>query len=58
MAGIAAPIVTGYIYGATNSFVIPLIISIAVALIGAFAYWRIVGQLTNITFTKPLRHAL
>jgi len=58
MAGIAAPIVTGYIYGATNSFVIPFIISIVVALLGAFAYWKIVGQLTYIKFTKPLRHAL
>jgi len=55
IAGIVAPIVTGYIYGRTNSFLIPFFISIAVSLIGAFCYWKVVGQLSFIKFNKSLQ---
>jgi len=48
IAGIVAPIITGYIFGITHSFVIPLIISGVLAIIGAMSYWFIVGEL------KPL----
>lgn len=53
MAGIAAPIVTGYIYGTTHSFVLPFIISIVIALVGATSYWKMVGELSFIKFNKP-----
>ncbi len=53
IAGIVAPIVTGYIYGKTNSFLIPFLISIAISLIGAASYWKIVGELTLIKFNRP-----
>lgn len=49
MAGIVAPIVTGGLYGMTNSFVIPLLLSGFLALAGAYSYWFTVGEL------KPLK---
>lgn len=49
MAGIIAPIVTGWLYGTTNSFVIPLLLSGFLALAGAYSYWFTVGEL------KPLK---
>lgn len=50
IAGIVAPIVTGALFGLTGSFVLPLVISGALAIVGALSYWFIVGEL------KPLRH--
>jgi ACS family glucarate transporter-like MFS transporter len=52
VAGIVAPIVTGYIYGKTNSFFIPFVISIAISLLGAISYWNIAGELSIIKFGK------
>lgn len=49
IAGIVAPIITGWLYGATHSFVLPLTISGILAIVGAFSYWFIVGEL------KPLK---
>lgn len=48
VAGIVAPIITGWLYGVTHSFVLPLTISGILAIVGAFSYWFIVGEL------KPL----
>ena len=50
IAGIIAPIVTGYFYEETNSFLIPFLISIVVSLVGAVSYWKITGELTIIKF--------
>ena len=50
IAGIIAPVVTGYFYGTTGSFLIPFVISIILSLVGAASYWKITGQLTVITF--------
>lgn len=49
MAGIIAPIITGALFGLTGSFVLPLVISGVLAIIGALSYWFIVGEL------KPLQ---
>lgn len=48
IAGIVAPIITGWLYGVTHSFVLPLTISGVLAVVGALSYWFIVGEL------KPL----
>jgi MFS transporter, ACS family, D-galactonate transporter len=48
IAGILAPIITGVLYSTTGSFVLPLIISGALTLLGALSYWFVVGEL------KPL----
>lgn len=48
IAGIVAPIITGALFGITKSFVLPLVISGILAIIGALSYWFIVGEL------KPL----
>lgn len=48
IAGIVAPIITGALFGMTGSFELPLIVSGIIAIIGAFSYWFIVGEL------KPL----
>lgn len=45
MAGIIAPIVTGTLFATTHSFVIPLVISGTLAIVGASSYWFIVGKL-------------
>ncbi|MDD5469777.1 MAG: MFS transporter [Candidatus Peribacteraceae bacterium] len=45
MAGIIAPIVTGALFGLTGSFALPLLVSGIIAIIGAFSYWFIVGEL-------------
>lgn len=50
MAGIIAPIVTGWLYGVTHSFVYPLAISGFLAIVGAFSYWFIVGELKPMKF--------
>lgn len=50
ISGIVAPVVTGYIYGRTHSFLIPFIISIIISVIGAASYWKIAGKLTFIKF--------
>ncbi len=52
ISGIIAPVVTGYFYGQTKSFLIPFIISIIVSLVGAASYWTIAGKLTVIKFSK------
>lgn len=49
IAGIVAPIITGTLFGITHSFVLPLIISGLLAILGAFSYWFIVGEI------KPLK---
>lgn len=49
IAGIVAPIITGLLFGMTHSFVWPLVISGFIAILGAFSYWFIVGEL------KPLK---
>lgn len=49
MAGIIAPIVTGYLFATTHSFVVPLVISGTLAIVGASSYWFVVGEL------KPLK---
>jgi ACS family glucarate transporter-like MFS transporter len=54
IAGIIAPVVTGYFYGRTNSFLIPFVISIIVSLVGSLSYWKIAGELTFITFNKSI----
>lgn len=50
VAGIIAPIVTGYIYQNTNSFLIPFLISSCLALVGAISYWFVVGELKILKF--------
>lgn len=45
IAGIVAPIITGWLFGMTGSFMLPLLISGAIAIIGAGSYWFIVGEL-------------
>jgi ACS family D-galactonate transporter-like MFS transporter len=49
VAGIIAPIATGYLFGITQSFYLPLLVSSIFAITGAAAYWFIVGEL------KPLK---
>lgn len=48
IAGIVAPIITGWLFGITHSFVLPLTISGILAIVGSLSYWFIVGEL------KPL----
>jgi ACS family glucarate transporter-like MFS transporter len=50
LAGIFAPIATGYFYGQTGSFVVPFAISIAIGIIGAVSYWVLAGKLEFIRF--------
>lgn len=45
IAGIVAPIITGWLFGLTGSFVLPLVISGILAIAGAGSYWFIVGEL-------------
>lgn len=45
MAGIIAPIVTGYLIGKTGSFTIPIILAGILAIVGAVSYWFVVGKL-------------
>lgn len=49
IAGIVAPIITGALFGMTGSFALPLIISGVLAILGAFSYWFIVGELKPLT---------
>jgi MFS transporter, ACS family, D-galactonate transporter len=44
VAGIIAPIVTGYLYYHTHSFVLPFLICFCVSLLGASLYWFTVGE--------------
>jgi ACS family D-galactonate transporter-like MFS transporter len=54
LAGIVTPLVIGYAYQATGSFYGPLIYIGAVALIGAFAYSVILGDIHRLEFeTAP-----
>lgn len=50
IAGIVAPIATGYMYNQTGSFLWPFMVSVAISVIGAFSYWKVVGKLSFITF--------
>lgn len=52
MAGIVASIITGWLYGQTHSFVLPLLISGVLALAGAYAYWFVVGELKPIEVSE------
>jgi MFS transporter, ACS family, D-galactonate transporter len=45
VAGIIAPVITGALYSATGSFVLPLVVSGLLTLLGAAAYWFMVGRL-------------
>lgn len=48
IAGIIAPIITGYLYHYSENFLIPFIVSCAISLVGAFSYWYVVGDLKPI----------
>lgn len=48
IAGIIAPIITGYLYFETKSFFFPFMISCGVAFLGAYSYWFVVGDLNKI----------
>jgi len=50
VAGIIAPIATGYIYQSTHSFLIPFLISCCLAVIGVISYWHVVGDLKTLKF--------
>lgn len=52
IAGIVAPIITGWLFGLTHSFVLPLIISGVLAIIGALSYWFMVGELKPLEIKK------
>lgn len=52
MAGIIAPIVTGTLFATTHSFVLPLVISGILAIVGASSYWFIVGELKPLPISK------
>jgi len=52
IAGIVAPVITGYLYGKTGSFLLPFILSVIISLIGAGSYWKVVGELTFIKFNN------
>ncbi len=54
IAGIIAPIATGYIYQNTNSFLIPFLISFCLAIIGAISYWYVVGELITLKFDTKI----
>jgi ACS family glucarate transporter-like MFS transporter len=47
-AGIIAPIITGYLYSYSGSFLLPFMVSTLVSIIGALSYWYIVGELKPI----------
>ncbi len=51
-AGIVAPIVTGFLYSITGSFLLPLTISALLCVLGALSYWFIVGDLSPITLRE------
>ena len=48
IAGIIAPITTGFLFEQTGSFLLPLLVSSGLAILGAFSYWFIVGELKPI----------
>jgi ACS family D-galactonate transporter-like MFS transporter len=52
LAGIVTPLVIGYTYQSTGSFVGPLIYIAVVALIGAFSYSVILGDIHRLTVTR------
>lgn len=49
IAGIIAPIVTGYIVYNTGNFTVALIISGVLSILGALSYWFIVGDLVSVS---------
>jgi ACS family D-galactonate transporter-like MFS transporter len=58
LAGIVTPIVIGIFFGLTGSFVGPLIYIAAVALIGAFSYTVVLGDIHRLEFeTAPSERA-
>jgi MFS transporter, ACS family, D-galactonate transporter len=57
IAGIVAPIITGFLYEITGSFALPLLISGILAVLGAFSYWFVVGELKPLNAT-PLDRKL
>lgn len=48
IAGIVAPIITGFLIDLTGSFTAPIVLSGVIAVIGAASYWFIVGKLEPI----------
>lgn len=58
IAGIVAPIITGALFGLTGSFVLPLVISGVLAVVGALSYWFIVGDLTPLPIHKQQKTGL
>lgn len=57
ISGIVAPVITGYLYGKTGSFLLPFILSVVISLAGAGAYWKMVGELTFIKFNRSKQEA-
>ncbi|HVX50888.1 MAG TPA: MFS transporter [Chitinophagaceae bacterium] len=52
ISGIVAPVVTGYLYAKSGSFLWPFIVSVMVSIAGSISYWFIAGRLTFIHFNK------
>ncbi len=52
IAGIIAPIITGYIVYSTGNFSIALVISGSLSVLGALSYWFIVGELVCVSTLK------
>jgi ACS family D-galactonate transporter-like MFS transporter len=55
LAGIVTPLVIGYAYQSTGSFVGPLVYIAVVALIGAFSYSVILGDIHRLEITRARR---
>jgi ACS family D-galactonate transporter-like MFS transporter len=53
LAGIVTPLVVGTVYDQTGSFVIPLVYIGVVALIGAFSYTVILGDIHRLDMAEP-----
>ncbi len=52
LAGIVTPLVIGFAYQATGTFIGPLVYIAAVALIGAFSYSVVVGDIHRLEVTR------
>ncbi len=52
IAGIVAPIITGYIVYNTGNFAIVLIISGGLSILGTLSYWFVVGELASISLIR------
>ena len=52
IAGIIAPILTGFLLETTKSFVLPIAISGVLTILGAISYWFFMGNLEEIKFEE------